>query len=412
MTPWRLLAVALGMAALPPAQADTPPGGLAVVCIRTPGGEPVGSRQWRQGATVSVVRPDGTTDHMGAAAVRAFGNSSFAKPKKPLALRFDTAASLLGLAANERWFLVSNFMDHSLVRNALALTAARKTSLAWTPGWRLVNVVDNGRHVGVYTMCEEIRVGPGRVDTDPGTGFLVEMDSYPDDGARFETPRRRLPVNVRHPARPSSARLDSIRAVFARAEAALYDHGGQTSLAQACDSLIDLASFADYLIVYELCQNAEPNGPRSCYMHLGRDGRLRAGPVWDFDLAFADVGLDGGGDIRPSRLSLPGVRPLTVDSLYNGGALWYGRMLADAGFREMLAERWRELRPSFASLADSLDAWRPVVEPSALADQRMWGDLDPARFDNTGGFAKSFAALRSTLLRRIAALDRLFGRRE
>lgn len=97
MTPWRLLAVALGMAALPPAQADTPPGGLAVVCIRTPGGEPVGSRQWRQGATVSVVRPDGTTDHMGAAAVRAFGNSSFAKPKKPLALRFDTAQACSGL---------------------------------------------------------------------------------------------------------------------------------------------------------------------------------------------------------------------------------------------------------------------------------------------------------------------------
>lgn len=87
-------------------------------------------------------------------------------------------------------------------------------------------------------------------------------------------------------------------------------------------------------------------------------------------------------------------------------------MLADAGFRERLAERWAELRPSFASLVDSLDAWRPAVEPSAIADQRMWGGRDPARFDNTAGFAESFAALRSTLLRRMEALDKIFRRSE
>lgn len=409
----RLVSLLSLLAAHLSAWADNPPDGLPVVYVTTPDGGPVDSRQWRPGATVEVRGTDGAVDCEHTAAVRAFGNSSFAKPKKPLALRFDTAVSLLGLAANERWFLVSNFMDHSLVRNALALTAAGMTSLPWTPGWRLVNVVENGRHVGVYTLGEEIRVGAGRVDTDSASGFLVELDSYPGDEARFTTPRRRLPVNVRHPKSPSAARLDSIRTVFARAEDALYGHWGRDGdLAPACDSLIDLASFVDYLIVYELCQNAEPNGPRSCYMHLGRDGRLVAGPVWDFDLAFIDVGLDAGGDIRPSRLSLPGVRPLTVDSLYNGDALWYGRMLADAGFRERLAERWAELRPSFASLVDSLDAWRPAVAPSALADQQMWGGRDPARFDNAAGFAESFAALRSTLRRRMEALDKIFRHSE
>lgn len=303
MTLSRLVAVAAScLAAFVPPHADAPPGGLPVVYISTPDGGAIASRQWRQGATVRVRGADGAVGGERPAAVRAFGNSSFAKPK-------------------------------------------------------------------------------------------------------FETPRRRLPVNVRHPGDPSAPRLASIRAVFAQAEDALYDG----CLAPALDSLLDLASFADYLIVYELCQNAEPNGPRSCYMHLGRDGRLRAGPAWDFDLAFVDVGLDSGGDIRPSRLALPGVRPLTVDSLYNGGALWYGRLMADAGFRKRLAERWAELRPSFAGLVDSLDAWRPVVEPSALADQRMWGALDPARFDNTPGFAESFAALRSTLCRRLEALDRIFG---
>lgn len=405
----RLVSLLSLLAAHLSAWAGSPPDGLPVVYVTTPDGSPVDSRLWRPGATVEVRGADGAVDRKRAASVRAFGNSSFAKPKKPLTLRFDTAVSLLGLTANERWFLVSNFMDHSLLRNSLALTAASMTSLRWTSGWRLVNVVENGCYVGVYTIGEEIHAGRRWVDTDLEDGFLVELDSYPGGEARFETPHGRLPVNVRFPRSPSASRFDAIRKVFAQVEDALYGDAGTGVLASACDGLLNLDSFADYLIVYELCQNAEPNGPRSCYMHLGRDGRLCAGPVWDFDLAFIDVGLDGGGDIRPARFNLPDVRHLTVDSLYNGRALWYERMLADDGFRKRVARRWGELRPFFASLVDSLDAWRPVVEPSAIADQLMWGARDPARFDNAGGFAESFAVLRSTFLRRLEALDKIFG---
>lgn len=48
---------------------------------------------------------------------------------------------------------------------------------------------------------------------------------------------------------------------------------------------------------------------------LGRDDRLCAGLVWDFDWAFEDMELDRGGDIRSARFRIAKVRPLTVDSL-------------------------------------------------------------------------------------------------
>lgn len=402
--PLLLLAV-LGLSAF----GQSVPQGLPVVGITTSDGGAVVGRSWRTGTRVSICRADGTVDYQtDDARVKARGNSSFNKPKKPLALKFKEPVSVLGMTANRKWILIANFMDHSLLRNALALAAARQTSMAWNPDWRLVNVVENGTYVGCYLMTEEIRTGREWVDTDLDNGFLVELDEYPSDKYRFETRVRKLPVNVCYPKKPSRERVDSIQKMLNDIEDALY-HGG-TSLQAVYDKYINLDTYADYYIVYELCMNAEPNGPRSCYMFLGRDGKLNAGPVWDFDLAFENMGLDRGGDIRPERFHLKDVRNLTVDSLYDSRALWYDRLLADKSFRNRLSERWAELRPKFVSLADSLGAWGLLVGPSALADQQMWGDKDPARFDNTGSFEASLAHLRKTYLRRIEVLDKLLGK--
>lgn len=407
LTRYYFLAFLLSVCAF--ASAQDVPKGLPVVYISTADGSPVTGRQWRQGTRVRICRADGSTDYDSAdAAVKAHGNSSFQKPKKPLTLKLGSPVSVLGMTANTKWFFVSNFMDHSLLRNSLALTAAKLTSMAWTSDWRLVNVVENGKYIGCYLIGEEIHVGKHWVDADPATGFLVELDAYPGDEYRLATAHRQLPVNVRFPKEPTRERMDSIKKVLDDIEAVLYK-GGAKDYAALYRSRLNLDSFVDYLIIYELCQNAEPNGPRSCYMYLGRDGKLCAGPVWDFDLAFEDMGLDSGGDIRPSRFGSEGVRRLTVDSLYNSRALWYGQLLKDPVFCRRLAERWTALRPRFASLADSLDRWRQAIAPSATADQQMWGRLDPARFDNTGSFEASVANLRATFLRRIEALDRLFA---
>lgn len=384
------------------------PQGLPVVYISTSDATPVVGREWRKETKVRICNADGAvayeTDN---AQVKAHGNSSFYKPKKPLTLKFDKPVSVLGMTPDRKWVLVSNFMDHSLLRNSLALSVASQTSLAWTPDWRLANVVENGRYVGCYLVSEDIHVGKEWVDTDAGNGFLVELDEYPGRKYRFETRYRKLPVNVYYPEKATRERIDSIRQLLDTVEEVLYKKGG-TSLQSLYDRYINLDSYVDYYIVYELCQNAEPNGPRSCYMFMDRNGKLSAGPVWDFDLAFESMGLDDGGDIRPERFHIRDVRNLTVDSLYNSHALWYGRLLCDSIFRSRLSRRWTELRQRFVSLADSLDTWKQTVGPSAIADQQMWGEKDPARFDNTGSFEVSFANLRKTYLNRIGVLDSLF----
>ena len=148
---------------------------------------------------------------------RGRGHSTFSQPKHPYALRFDGPVALLGTEKRGRWVLLANFFDHSLMRNALAMEVARQTSLAdCTPKGGFATVSVNGKPQGLYYLCERV--------SDCVQDSLIELDVYEQE----EQKTKRLSLSVLPKNMP-----------------------------------IDTLSFLDAIIVYELCMNAEPNGPRS-----------------------------------------------------------------------------------------------------------------------------------------------------
>ena len=169
---------------------------------------------------------------------------------------------------------------------------------------------------------------------------------------------------------------------------------------------IDFDTFADYYIVQELCQNGELNGPRSCFMHLLPNGKLAAGPVWDFDLAFITVGVDKGNDLRPMRKAgMDGVRLLTADSLYCNKALWYGRLLQDPAFAAHVKERWQMLKPRFEKLTAFIDSIDLQISKHAEVDQKRWNALEPARFDTCTTYRSAVTTLKTNSVKRLEKLS-------
>ena len=397
--------IALLAAVMAVASSAVAEGNLPTVFIDTPGSKPADSRdKWVADCSLRVVSPDGIVlFETKSAEIKGRGHSTLAKPKKPMAIRLGKRTPLLGMAGGKRWVLLADFMDHSRLRNRLALAMARATCMDWTPACRHVDVVLNGRPQGCYLLAEQVRVARGRVDIDERRGVLLEVDAYDDGDPRFVTAVRRLPVNVKSPSKPSAAMVDSIRLFLDEIEQNLYSSPQNGRFEPWPHMRLD--TFADWWLVNEMAQNAEPNGPRSCYMYRDAGGLLAAGPVWDFDLAFITVGLDGGGDLRPARLNRPDAVRLTTDSVYNRRALWYDRLLSDSSFVALVVSRWTALRPRWAALADSLVIWRREIEPSALADEALWRGQDPARFDTCTTFRASADNLRATYLRRFAAMD-------
>ncbi|WP_084609075.1 CotH kinase family protein [Prevotella falsenii] len=334
---------------------------------------------------------------------QARGNSTFRHPKKPFAIHLAEPLSLYGMEACSDWLLIANFMDHSLLRNALALTIAQSLSVPYTSRFQNVNVVINGEPRGCYLLCGGVDVAPVRVEIPDG-GWLIEADNYEDDNAFFRSAFRQLPFHVRYPKNADAYKSEAIASMIALVEQSLYkDNDGKWQ------TLIDMDSFADWLILHELCMNAEPNGPRSCYM-LFDGNKIKAGPVWDFDLSFNPVGLDSGGDIRPYRFHRKDVVELTEDSSFCSKALWYDMLLANSHFRNHLSARWQTIRSSCVDALAKIDSMAKEMYADAIADQARWGRLDPARFDIATSWQEAYDTLRSTYLHRIEWTDKYINK--
>lgn len=230
--------------------------------------------------------------------IKGRGNSTWGYPKKPYAVKFDKKQSVLGLPKDKSWVLLANWMDRTVMRNAVAFAIAKKTkSLKWTPNGEFVDVVLNGKFIGNYYLCEKIKISSDRVNIteidntkqvitegDELTGgYLVELDSYYDEDYKFRTEPQKMPVNFKSPdeAVPQE-QIDYLQGYFNNLESIIYSDDFPTETGNYAD-LIDVDSFIDWWFVQELTQNSEPNHPKSSYMHKDRLGKLIAGPVWDFD---------------------------------------------------------------------------------------------------------------------------------
>ena len=353
---------------------------------------PVVRDVWTEDCNVRIYDATGWSVYSSTyAKLEGRGHSTSDKPKKPYNIKLDKQESFFGLPARDRWVLLANFFDHSLMRNALGQEIARQTSLApTTPQGRFVRVVVGEENQGLYYMSERV------LDMVDDETVLLEFDAYAlnEDEYTFRT-HSGLPVSVRKPKKLSTPLFEAVQELVNRADANPINH-------------IDFDTFADYYLVEELCQNAELNGPRSSFMYILPDGRMAAGPVWDFDLAFISVGVDQGNDLRPLRKAhMPGVRLLTADSLYNRQALWYDRLLQDSSFVAHVKGRWQQLKPRFEGLTTYMDSLDNLIRPVAILDQQQWNHLEPARFDTCTTYPSAFATLKATYQERLVKLDSL-----
>lgn len=359
---------------------------------------PVVRDVWTEDCHLRIYNDDGWSIYSSTdSKLEGRGHSTSDKPKKPYNIKLDKPESLFGLPARDRWVLLAGFFDHSLMRNALGQEIARQTSLApTTPQGRFVRVSVNPSPSGeqeepsLYYLSERV------LDMVDEETLLLEFDAYAltEDAYTFRT-QKGLPVSVRRPKKVPRPLFEAVQELVNKAEADPAAH-------------VDFDTFADYYLVQELCQNGELNGPRSCFMHMLHDGRMAAGPVWDFDLAFIPVGVDQGNDLRPLRkVGMPGVRLLTADSLYNARSLWYDRLLQDSAFVAHLQSRWQQLKPRFEGLTAYIDSIDSLIRPAAILDQQRWNPLEPARFDTCTTYPSAFETLKTTYQTRLVKLDSL-----
>ena len=367
--------LAIAMSVLAPyvlhaGDAAAPPGGLPVVTITTAGGAGVESRDKTVDCRV-VLDPRGLPDAAGrplagltgsSAKIRGRGNMTWSYPKKPYRVKFDEPLDLLGMGAARTWVLLADYIDPSGLRNATAYELGRRLGLPFTPQCRHVWLVLDDEPRGLYLLTEQTEVAPQRVVTDPATGFLVEFDDY-DGEEIFSTPVLDLPLKIKRPdlaeMKPDAraAEVARIMGVFTTLEKTIAapDRPGDYA------ALVDVDALVDWLLVHEITLNAEPRHPKSCFFHRGPDGRIVAGPLWDFDWAY-----DYEGDANAG--------------LVLRDAFWFKHLYRDPGFRSRVKARWRAIKdPHVATLPASIDALAAGIRSAVEADRRLWPEDSDVR---------------------------------
>lgn len=392
--------------------------GLPVVVLTQSGG---GSESWAEAGInvrskdadwvetdkMTVYKADGSVDMEEAfCGIRLRGNSTQKFPKKPFAIKLVDKAPVLGMPKHKRWVLLANWMDRTMLRNAVALEVAHRTDSAyindgigWSPRGTSVEVVMDGRHVGNYYLCEQIKIDGDRVDikdciediigdgnvnpTMADCGYLLEFDDNYDEVDKFRTARG-LPCMFKDEVSKYSS--DIFNQVKARIEA--VESNLEAENYEAAYSDLDINSVIDYFFIQELTFNDEYKHPKSVYMLIDGDGKLTAGPVWDFDwqtfinydkVQAMNSKYGGTYSCRNTNEWLYGASKLAEWHFIGGydyendmPYMWYPLLFKDANFRTRVQERWAVIYPHLLSVAAKIDEFAAQNKVSDLYNYAMW----------------------------------------
>lgn len=304
------------------------------------------------------------------------GHSTWKWPKKPYRIKLDKKAELLGLPKNKDWILLANYSDKSLIRNIVAYDMGRELgAFVWTPTQYPIDLFVNGEYRGVYALGEQREIAKAKINlyespTDPDRGYLIEVGGADGEGFingidKFYT-KSGCAGNCTfvdpEPKDMTDEQRKFIIDYVNAADSAIVSGGNY-------EEYIDVDNFIDWIILHELTCNLDSCFRRSCYFTKDRGGKLKMGPIWDFDLAFGNFSMD-----NPSYNTWFTIGGSGEDDYIKTN--WCNYLMADKSFRSRLKARWFEVRGRLLTAAESsIGRNSALIYRSQAENYKVWQTL-------------------------------------
>lgn len=334
---------------------------------------------------------DSINDYNGLVSIEIRGSTSASFPKKSFAFETQYAqgdnnnVELMGLPSENDWILYAPYSDKSLIRNVLLYDLSNKMN-RYASRTKFCEVVINGEYKGVSVLMEKIKVDQNRVDIkkidasdlasdDITGGYIIKIDKTTgaEDGGWYSS---YLTYDTEQDLyfqyhKPGSEDLqieqkDYIKGFVDDFEAALSGEDFRNPYI-GYSNFIDLNSFIDFFILNELSKNVD--GYRlSTFLYKNRDsygGKLKIGPVWDFNLAFGNANYCTGGDTEGWMWNFN--NECSYDN--NHVPFWWPRLLEDGSFINQVKCRWNQLRNGILhtdTIFNCIDALALTLEESQV----------------------------------------------
>ena len=217
--------------------------------------------------------------------------------------------NLLDMPKENDWILSGLAFDTAFVRDYVSYKLSNSLD-QYAARAEYCELVLNGEYKGIYMLLEKLKADDSRINIKKldiidnelpnlSGGYISKsdkiegeeilgwtMDGYGWGPAKFahEQPK---------PTEITNQQDLYIQEVFS--DLASTSSLNNTSLTEGYPSLIDIPSFVDFIIMAELTSNPD-SYMFSTFFHKDRRGKLRAGPVWDYNLTFGNDLLLWGFD--------------------------------------------------------------------------------------------------------------------
>ncbi len=305
--------------------------------------------------------------------------------------------SLLGIPEENDWILNGLAFDASLMRDYINYNLARAIG-QYATRTQYCEVVINGDYRGLYILQEKIKDDKNRVNIEEITeddetginltgGYITKADKTTggdpvawtmDSYAGWSDFIHELPK----PADVTAEQNDYIKSQFTSLETAAG--AGNDDHETGYPSVIDVPTFIDFMIMNEFSSNVDAY-QISTFFHKDRGGKLRAGPVWDFNLS---LGLDVFGEENRSKTDV-----WQFSDEDNEGAKFWTDLFNEDTYKCYFAKRWNELTApgqplNYDSVEDLIDATVLIIEEASEREQLRWNTVPD--FNGEVDFIKAF----------------------
>jgi len=352
-----------------------------------------------------IFRPDGTRNYLtdqsntgylnynGRIGIELRGSSSQTLPKKPYGLttlKADNVSnnnvSILGMPKQNDWVLNSLDFDPSLVRDFLSYELARNLG-DYAAREMYCEVIVNGDYKGLYIFMEKLKVDNNRINivkmtTSDNTypnltgGYITKCDKTTggDPVAWSFANSNWGTVDFIHDSpKPEDITSQQNAYIYNQFVALKNTAAAQNiSIINGFPSIIDIPSFIDFMIVNEYASNVDAY-QLSTFFHKDRNGKLRAGPIWDFNLTY-------GNDLFIWGLDRSHTDIWQFDNGDNTGATFWKDLFNNPTFKCYLAKRCIELTASdkplnYSVVTTRIDQLVSLVSEAEIREQARWGTI-------------------------------------
>jgi hypothetical protein len=309
----------------------------------------------------------------------------------------ESNVSLLGMPAENDWVLNSMAFDTALIRDYLSYNLSRQIG-EYASRTAYCEVVINGYYRGLYLLQEKIkadknRVNVHKIETTANTvpevtgGYITKADKISGNDIVVWNQQADFINVLPKPYEATPAQTNYIHNQFLALATTSYE--GNSSLYDGFPSIIDMPSFIDYMIIQELSSNCDAY-QYSTFFHKDRNGKLRAGPLWDNDLTY-------GNDLFLWGLDRSWTNVWQFSNGDNEGSAFWKSLFNNRLFRCYFSKRWNELiqpgQPLNLSVMESfIDQTTATISEAVERNYTRWGILTD--FQKRIAVIKNFLALR------------------